>query len=175
MTFSINMHVMNDMRRWINLTEYKLIKTNYNIWQNPSSSEIEDIIENSYTMQNYGEEENFDNFGDDGSRDGDSDEEDSVGFIHGLEYPLRGVALGDNIYIVDSYYADHPTLLNDLENLGIQDDYKFDFTVERENKYDDWSGEFIDTIWYIKVSQKHVPVAKEMFTIKRLKLTVTNY
>lgn len=90
------------------LYEFKLVKHgggNFRIWKNPSASDIRAIIKNTWIANNVPE---FDPEVD--------DEADFLrGHIHGLDYPLRGVVIDNNVYIVDSYYANHDTLVDALE------------------------------------------------------------
>lgn len=151
----------------IDLLEYKLIKGRFNVFQNPSANELHQLLQNSYVMKNFG--------------DIDLDDEEfhdiigmSSGNIHGLDYPLRGAVVGNDVYFVDSFDADHDGLTQFLMQNGIigppwelKDDSTrgIPLTVDRieNNQYT------------ISTPDLYIDHIKEIFSIKRLKLPIIGY
>ncbi|KKL97829.1 hypothetical protein LCGC14_1830530, partial [marine sediment metagenome] len=54
------------------------------------------------------------------------------GNIHGLDYPLRGVVIDGNVYIVDSYDADHTDLNRVLRDQGLESIRGIPITIEKQ-------------------------------------------
>ncbi len=154
----------------IDLLEYKVVKgKDFNVFQNPSAIELEQLVQNSYVMQNLTDFD-FEH----GDMDYDQLPNISLGHIHGLDYPLRGFVVGQDIYLVDSYHADHDTLSQFLMQTGI-------IGPPWELKSDDTRGIpfSIDRIlgekYVISTSPAYVSHIQELFAIKRLKLLVKGW
>ncbi len=152
----------------IDLLEYKLVKgKDFNVIQNPSANELHELLQNSYVMQNFAHIDPDD-------IDFHKKINKPMGNIHGIDYPLRGYVVGDNVYFVDSFEADHDELTHFLTQAGIigppwelKDDKTrgIPLTVDRikNNQY------------AITTPPAYVDHIKEIFSIKRLKLPITGY
>lgn len=85
------------------LLEYKLFKhdKNFKIYMNPSAKDIRTILKNSYVLSI------------------DLNSPDQKRRQLPWEYPLRGLVIDGDVYIVDSYYASHFDLIKTLRNQGM--------------------------------------------------------
>jgi len=114
------------------LFEYKLFKNDagFKIYMNPSAGDIRAILRNSYILTKVP----------DIDLDAPVDKLDTMddkyihygGNIHGLDYPLRGVVIDGNVYIVDSYDADHTDLNRVLRDQGLESIRGIPITIEKQ-------------------------------------------
>jgi len=144
------------------LLEYKLFKNDsgYKIYMNPSANDIRHLLKNSYLLNLPDESDSEISFLKRYGRN-----------IHGLNFPLRGVVIDDNVYIVDSYDADHNDLANTLHRQGIESDRRILIVIERHPKAspDDLENYVIGALL------PDINDLKNMATIIRMKLPIKKW
>ena len=115
------------------LLEARLFKHDegFNIYMNPSASDIRSLLKNSYILSKL---PNLDLTTPVDKLSGYDDDEYHGGNIHGLDYPLRGiVAVADgDVYIVDSFDADHTDLGRVLQNQMVNLTYSIHIGIEKQ-------------------------------------------
>lgn len=149
------------------LFEYQLFKTDagFKIYKNPSAKDIRLLLKNSYILGQLGLDLNTKL-----QSMGDMDDEyiPSDGSIHGLDYPLRGIVVDGNVYIVDSYDADHTDLINAIRNQGIDLLGTIHIAIEKQSTAP--RGDLED--YKVGASQKYVDTLKGIPAVTRMKMPI---
>ena len=149
------------------LFEYKLFKNDagFKIYMNPSAVDIRAILKNSYVLskldidlttpldQLQGVEDEYEYYG---------------GDIHGLDYPLRGIVADGDVYIVDSFDAEHNDLGLALRNQGVDVEKTIHIAIEKRTTAP--RGDLEDYI--IGTQQARVNALKSMPMVTRMKMPI---
>lgn len=152
------------------LFEYQLFKNDdgLKIYKNPSAKDIRLILKNSYILTQVPDLdvdasiEQLDAMDDEYIHYG--------GNIHNLDYPLRGAVLGANIYIVDSFDADHDDLARILRSQGydLEDEQLIPLAIEKQSTAP--RSDLED--YMIGAPQKYVNDLKKMPVVTRMKMPI---
>ena len=136
------------------LFEYRLFKSDegFNIYKNPSSKDVRTILQNSHILNLQTDEPYGSN-------------------IHGSAYPLRGIVVDNDVYIIDSYDADHDTLTKALYNQGVEGDKRIPIIIARNLKtpQDDLEN------YMIGAPSKDINDLKNIPAIIRMKMLVKRW
>lgn len=151
------------------LFEYQLFKTDagFKIYRNPSASDMRLLLKNSYILSKL----NIDLTSDIDDLDTMDDEYIHYGGdIHGLDYPLRGiVAIADgDVYIVDSYDAEHNDLGLALRDQGVDVADTIHIAIEKQTTAP--RGDLED--YMIGAQQAKVNTLKSMPMVTRMKMPI---
>jgi len=159
---------INNNMKLSELFEYQLFKhaEGFKIYINPSASDIRTLLKNSYVLSKL----NIDLTTPLDQLQGIDDDEYHGGDIHGLDYPLRGIvapADGD-VYIVDSFDAEHIDLGRALLNQGVDLTYSIHIAIEKQTTAP--RGDLED--YMIGSQQAKVNALKGIPAIQRMKMPV---
>ncbi len=161
---------INNCMKLIELFEYRLFKhdAGFKIYMNPSAGDIRTLLKNSYILSKLpnldlnAPIEKLDDFDDDYVHYG--------GSIHNLDYPLRGVVADGNVYVVDSYDAEHEELADALQSQGIGTDHENLIPLSFEKQTAAPRGDLED--YKIGAPQLKVGDLKSIPAIQRMKMPV---
>jgi len=151
------------------LFEYQLFKNDagFKIYRNPSASDIRLLLRNSYVLSKLDIDLTTPL---DQLHGIDDDDEYHGGNIHGLDYPLRGIVAPEDgdVYIVDSFDAEHIDLGRTLLNQGVDLTYSIHIAIEKQTTAP--RGDLED--YMIGVQKAKVNALKDIPAIQRMKMPV---
>jgi len=149
------------------LFEYRLFKNDagFKIYMNPSAGDIRAILKNSYVLSKL---PNLDLDTPLDQLQGFDDDEYHGGNIHGLDYPLRGIVADGDVYIVDSFDAEHNDLGLELRSQGVDVENTIHIAIEKQTTSP--RGDLED--YMIGTQQAKVNALKSIPAITRMKMPI---